>query len=431
MPGPKKLNPFILFASMILAIAFTACSGETQKAPDATKPSIQTSPTPNSVETAIPTDTVEILTIWIPTLLSPFEDTPEGSFLADRITAYEEGNPDISLQIRIKDVDGPAGLLESLTAASVAAPSALPDLIVLDPYSLNAAALKGLIIPVNAIYETPTLPTWYQHAIDSVQYGDSHFGIPFLSSTDVFAYRQDAFENPPLGWADLLAGDETFLFPGGEKHAAFTLAQYLALDGPTVDEEGQVSLQTSKVREILDFYLTSKENGLLPLSSLQYLTSNQTWTVLQGIGVSSAVVPLRTFLQQSEGSRFSAQPFPTSDGEGIVLTSTYSWSIVTTDPDTQSMAVELIDWLMQPEFLGTWAHTIGMLPATSAALGYWPSSETMAMVNQLVRVAVPIPGADIMSTSGPALQNAIEEVLFNRSTPNAAALMASEQVKTP
>lgn len=416
---------------MMLMIALTACSVETQDAPVATKASIQASPTTSSVETTVPTDTIETITIWIPTFLSPFENTPEGMLLAERLTAYEERNPDISLQIRIKDEDGPAGIFQSLSAASVAAPSALPDLVVLDPFSLKDAGLKELIVPINNLYETPTLPAWYQHAIDSVQSGDSFFGIPFVSSADVFAYRQEAFENPPLGWTDLLAGTETFLFPGGDKEAAFTLAQYLSLDGQIVDVEGQASLETSTLREILDFYLTSKENGLLPLSSLQYLTSNQTWTVLQGIGVSSAIMPLGVFLEQSEDDTFSAQPLPTSDGDGIVLTRTYSWSIVATETDAQIRAAELIDWLIKPEFLGTWAHTLGMLPATSAALSYWPSMETTAVVNQLVRVAVPFPDAEIVVTIGPALQNAIEEVLFNRSTPNAAALKAVEQVSSP
>jgi ABC-type glycerol-3-phosphate transport system substrate-binding protein len=202
MPGRNKINPSTLPALMMLVIALTACSVETQDAPVATKASIQASPTTVSVETTIPTDPIETITIWIPTFFSPFENTPEGILLAERLTAYEERNPDISLQIRIKDEDGPAGIYQSLSAASVAAPSALPDLIVLDPFSLKDAGLKELIVPINNLYETPTLPAWYQHAIDSVQSGDSFFGIPFVSSADVFAYRQEAFENPPLGWTD-------------------------------------------------------------------------------------------------------------------------------------------------------------------------------------------------------------------------------------
>lgn len=427
MPGLKK----VVSSFLLLILILTSCTSGTEEPPDPTEPNVQATPTSSMIETPVPTDAVEYLTIWLPTFLSPFQETPEGILLAERLAAYEELNPDLSIQIRIKDEEGPAGLLESLSAASSAAPSALPDLIALDPFSLYSAATRGLIIPLNDIYETPALPTWYQHGIDSVYIGDSHFGIPFASSADVFAFREEAFENPPLGWADLLAGTETFLFPGGDKNAAFTLAQYLSLDGPTEDDEGQVSLNTNTLREVLEFYLTSKENGLLPLSSLQYITSNQTWTVLQQVGVSSAVMPLDTFLEQASEGIFTAQPLPTSDGEGIVLTKTYSWSLVTDEPTQQALATDLIDWLITPEFLGAWAHRLGMLPATSAALSHWPSEETTATVNQLIRVAQPFPNKEIVTIIGPALQNSIEEVLFNRSTANAAALMAAEQVRNP
>lgn len=431
MPGQNRSKLLKFPASLILAFLIVACTTETQDAPAVSEPSISVTPTTSMIETTVPTDPVDILTIWVPIFLSPYEDTPEGMLLSERFTAFEELNPDIKLQIRIKDEDGPAGLLETLSSASIAAPSALPDIVALDPVSLNSAALKGLVIPLEDVYETPSVPTWYQHAIDSVYFGDSYFGIPFVSNTDVFVYRQDAFENPPLGWTDLLTGTETFLFPGGDQEASFTLAQYISLNGTAQDEEGRPALKTSILRDVLEFYSTSERNGLLPLSSLQYLTSDQTWAVLEQIGVSSAVVPLRTFLQQTSSVIHSAQPFPTSDGDGIVLTRTYSWSIVATEDDRQARAVELINWLMIPDFLGPWANSLGMLPATSGALSHWPSDESTATVNQLVRVAVPFPNAETVAILGPALQNSIEEVLFNRSTPNAAALMAVEQVRNP
>ena len=72
-----------------------------------------------------------------------------------------------------------------------------------------------------------------------------------------------------------------------------------------------------------------------------------------------------------------------------------------------------------------------MLPATSAALTHWPSEGTTATVNQLVRAAVLFPNAETVGILGPALQISIEEVRFGRSTPNAAALMAVEQVSNP
>jgi ABC-type glycerol-3-phosphate transport system substrate-binding protein len=431
MPGQKRSKLLRLPALLFLAILIASCTTQTQDAPVASEPSVNVTPTTSAVETSEPSDPVSTLTIWIPKFLSPFEDTPEGTLLSERFSAFEEINPDLELRIRVKDEEGTAGLLETLNAASIAAPSALPDIVALDPVSLDTAVLKGLVIPLDEVYESPSVPAWYQHAIDAVYFGDSYFGIPFVSDTDVFVYRQEAFENPPLGWADLLSGTETFLFPGGDKEASFTLAQYLSLDGIVEDEEGQPSMKTNILRDVLEFYSASEKNGLLPLSSLQYITSDQTSAVLQQIGVSSAVVPLRTFLHSTPSLIFNAQPFPTSDGDGIVLTKTHSWSIVATKGDRQAHAAELIDWLMAPDFLGPWANSLGMLPATSAAISHWPSDETTATVNQLVRVAVPFPHAETVALLGPALQNSIEEVLFNRSTPNAAALMAVEEIRNP
>jgi maltose-binding protein MalE len=105
--------------------------------------------------------------------------------------------------------------------------------------------------------------------------------------------------------------------------------------------------------------------------------------------------------------------------------------MVTKIEGVHPITIELLRWLMRPEFLGLWANSLGMLPATSEALSHWPSEGSTALVNQLVRVAIPSPNAETFATLGPPLQNAIEEVLFNRSTPHAAALSAVQQARNP
>jgi ABC-type glycerol-3-phosphate transport system substrate-binding protein len=429
MLGQKKPNRFTLSALLMLTMVFGACTTETQVGPTPAEPSPSITPTSSASNTAVPPQSGEVITIWVPSFLAPDEDTHGGKLFFDQIKNFEEEYPDVDIQIRVKDEDGPAGLLETLTAANAAAPSALPDIVALDPVSLNTAALKGIVIPLKGIYAAPSLPDWYQHAVDSVYIGENFFGIPFASDTDVFAYRQKAFETSPLGWADLLSGTETFLFPGGDKEASFTLAQYLSLDGTIRNEDGNPDLEKDIVREILEFYSTAAENGLLPLSTLQYRTSDGTWDFLRQFVVSSAVIPLRVYLQQAPGETFNAQPLPTSDGDGIVLTRSYSWSIVVGSDEHHPIVNELLSWLMRPEFLGPWANALGMLPTTSEALSHWPSEGSAALVNQLVRVAIPSPNAEIFATLGPPLQNALEEVLFTRSTPNAAALSAVQQVR--
>ena len=431
MLGQKKSNLITSSALLMLTIVFGACTSETQVGPTPAEPSPSITPTSSAINTAVPPQSGEVITVWVPTFLAPDEDTPAGKLFLDQISEFEGKYPDVEIQIRVKDEGGPAGLLETLTAASAAAPSALPDIVALDPVSLNTAALKGIVIPLEGLYVAPSLPDWYQHAIDSVYIGEDFFGIPFVSDTDIFAYRQDAFETSPLGWANLLAGTETFLFPGGDKEASFTLAQYLSLNGTTRNEEGNPDLEKDLVRKIFEFYYTAAENGLLPLSTLQYRTSGGTWDILRQFIVSSAVIPLRIYLHQAPASTFNAQPLPTSDGDGIVLTRSYSWSIIVGSDEHHPIATELLSWLMMPDFLGPWANALGMLPATSEALSHWPSEDSAALVNQLVRVAIPSPNAETFATLGPPLQNAIEEVLFNRSTPNAAALSAVQQVRNP
>lgn len=431
MPGHKNTYVSFLFITMLVVLSSAACITETQEAPVDVTPSATNRPTLSAIETAEPPQGVDVITIWVPTFLAPSDETPEGKLFLERLNAYEELNPEITIQIRVKAGSGPAGLLETLIAANAAAPSALPDIVAFNPSSLISAALKGLVVPLNDISEPLTQPKWYQHAIESVFIGDAFFGIPFISDTDVFAYRKDTFESPPLAWGDLLNGTESFIFPGGDKDAHFTLAQYISLGGEVRDEDGRPNLSLNTLMEILEFYSTSESAGLLPLSALQYVSSDETWEVLRQIGVSSAVIPLQTYLNQSTGNMYIVQPLPTSDGDGIVLTRSYTWSIVDSDAVNQTQALNLINWLLEPEFLGPWANLLGMLPATSEAISHWPSEDSVAVVNQLVRVAVPMPNDEIVTTLGPALQLAIEEVLFNRSTPNAAARTAIDQVVNP
>jgi len=431
MLGNKKTYVSFLLITILVVLSSAACTTETQEAPVDVTPSATNRPTLSAIETVEPSQEIDVITIWVPSFLAPSDDTLEGTLFLERLNAYEELNPDISIQIRVKDESGPAGLLETLSAANAAAPSALPDIVAFNQSSLNSAALKSMVVPLNDISEPLTQPKWYQHAIESVFIGEAFFGIPFMSDADVFAYRKDTFESAPLAWGDLLSGTESFLFPGGNISAHFTLAQYISMGGEIRDEDGHPNLSLNTLREILEFYSTSESAGLLPLSALQYVSSNETWEVLRQIGVSSAVIPLQTYLKQSTSDMYIAQPLPTSDGDGIVLTRSYAWSIVDSDSQNQTQAHNLINWLLEPEFLGPWAKLLGMLPATSEAISHWPSDDSVAVVNQLVRVAVPMPNDEIVTTLGPALQLAIEEVLFTRSTPTAAARTAVNQVANP
>lgn len=399
-------------------------------------------PTTQDVETVPPTQATALATatpessstpdrliLWLSPTLSPNSDSEAGALLRQRLDAFQQAHADIELDIRIKDQEGKGGLLESLSAASVAAPDVLPDVISLDPLSLYTAALKELLVPLDGLLPAPDAPAWYDFAVASARVDGVFYALPFASDSEVLAYRTLQFSNAPRTWADILAGSSPFLFPAGDPNAFFTLAQYLALDGPLSDDIGKPTLDPAPLADILTFYGSAHASGILPASTRQYMTSTETWNALLAERATSAVAPLSAYLKESDFQTFSAAPLPTRNVSGIGFAHTWSWAVVTKEPARQESAVELLDWLMQPEFLGPWTSAMGMLPSTALALAEWPEGQRTALVSDLVTLVRPAPAPDVIIAFGPPLQQAVYDVVGGGTTPSAAALTASQAIK--
>lgn len=413
------------------ALLFSSCTSEAaQTTPE--QPVGSTDTLPSQAVTPIDPGIVsETLTLWIPPFLSAENESQSGQMLAERVLLFEEANPEISISLRIKDDSGSASLLASLAATNMAAPSALPDIIALDPTSLGEAALRELIYPLDSLFNPPSVPDLYDHTLPAAFVGDNFYGLPFVSETELFVYQKDTVTDTPLDWAGLLSGPISYLFPAGDKLAKFTFAQYLSQNGALQNNEGDYTLDERILSDVLDFYSLSREAGILSLSALQLSSERDTWSLLEQSAVQSALIPLDAFILDANRNTFGAQSLPTLDGEGIIMTHTYAWAVVTKDPVHQAAAVDFLNWLLRPDFLGPWSQALGLLPATSSALSEWPESNSLALVNQLIRSAVPRPDADVLNTLGPIVQLAIEEVLFGRQTPEVAAQQAINSISNP
>jgi ABC-type glycerol-3-phosphate transport system substrate-binding protein len=386
--------------------------------------------TPTPVPSTSQTTSLNQITIWLPPRLAPNNVSPAGSLLSERLDAFQQAYPNIDLDVRVKDETGPGGLMETLVAASIAAPDALPDVIALNPIDLNTATLKGLIGPLVERIEAPKTPEWYEHAIDATRFGGDFYGLPIASDAEVLVYRTALYGSTPRAWSDILAQPSTFIFPAGDPAATFTLAQYLALGGQTTDESGRPMLDPTTLAEVLAFYGATHKANTLPISTLQYTTIEETWAVFRSQQISSAVASLNSFLSEGNFNTTSATAIPTRNELGTSFSETWSWAFVTRDPARQQLAAELLTWLTQPEFLGAWTYELKLLPPTAAALARWPEGPESALVSSLVTIATPKPSAEGMATFGPPLRSAVEAVLVNGATPSAAALSASQTLQT-
>ena len=396
-------------------------------------PTASVSPPPIVPSTLAPpsaTPPPTVITVWLPQFQAPDSTSESGALLQERLAAYEVAHPRVKLVVRTKDQEGSSGLLETLRLASAAAPDALPDLISLRAGDLAAAAEEGAILIYPAPLPPPEAGSWYGFALESSHIDGTRYGVPSSSQTDVLVYDRTVLGRAPSSWSEVLASPAPFLFSAGDSQAAFTLAQYLTLDGQLEQPGGSPTIDPAALEEVLKFYGSAYNAGTLPLISRQYQNSAQTWGAFEERRATSAVAPLEGWMTNSTEAA-AAGPLPTRDGSGIALTTTWSWAVVTRDAERQATVIDLVEWLSEPSFLGPWTHALGALPPNSAALESWPQGAATVLANQLVQIARPMPFGEVIAAVGPAVRKAVDAVLSGELAPQAAALRASTEVAAP
>ena len=417
----------ILVGAMLAASCMPATPREPIPAPatetQPVAPFLTPEPSPQASERS--------LTLWLAPEFAPSPDTEAGQLLAEHLEAFEAANPGVTLHTRVKSRAGPAGLLETLTAAFLVAPDSLPDLITLDREALHAAAVKSMIVPLETLRSAPAAPEWSESAVLASQVDGMPFGLPFGSEADVLAYRADIYGSAPDTWSQLLNGPKPFVFPANDPRASFSLTQYLGMGGALLDAEGRPTLAIGPLTDLLEYYDALHTSGVLPLSSTQMTSSLESWAAVRDGRSASATAPLPAALPTLDGQRLSAAPAPSRGAPGVTLLRPWNWSVVTRDPAQQRLASQLMDWLSEPGFLGAWSHALGLLPPTPAALQAWPDAEDALLASTLLDTAQLEPEPDLLAILGPVLQEAALAVISGRLSPQDAARAAVEAVHNP
>ena len=416
---------------LILTVALSGClttNPATTPGPPTTIPS---SPVPTELATEVPQPAPRSLTLWVAPPFDPDSETPAGALLTERLRAFEQIHPGLSIQVRVKSIDGPSGLLETLVAANAAAPALLPDAITFSTSNLEDAVSKDLIVGLDGVLPVPEAPDWYEFSLPAARVSGNFVGLPIASEVDILAYRSDLYTSPPRSWDDLLGEPRSFLFPAGDPLATFTLAQYLSLDGYLLNSDEDPVLNPAVLSEVLTFYNAALAAQILPYSVRQITTAQQSWSVLQDNGAASAVTPLNFYMLERDPEKFSAVPLPTQGGAGVGPASTWSWAIVTQDVERIPIVAELLAWLSAPDFLGLWTHSLGMLPPTSTSLAAWPEGDDSALASSLVTITQSMPPSSLRLTIGPVLYDAVEAVIGGGEAPTTAAQAAAEALANP
>ena len=377
--------------------------------------------TPSNVTptgTASPTTNARVLRIWLPPEFDPNTGNPPARILKQRLDDFEAEHPGLELDIRIKADEGEAGLVNSLSVTSLAAPVALPDLIALSRPALETAAMKGLLHPLDGLSTTLDDTNWYEYARQLGRIQSTGYGLPFAGDALVLVYRSEV--ERINSWNDVLASENPLVFAVGDPKALVGLALYVSAGGELLDPQGQPTLEQDTLTRVLTSFADGTLSGVFS-PSLDNLVSNE--QVLQAyLGERANMAIIWASDYRAPEGQFTL-PLPGLDETSGSFATGWVWALAGSNSENQPLAVELADYLVEAEFLATWIKATGYLPTR-------PDSVTSgeATINQIVEAMQPIPSNEVLDVLGPLMQDALMRVL-NGEKPEVVAENVIELLK--
>jgi ABC-type glycerol-3-phosphate transport system substrate-binding protein len=425
MKGPVQIVA-VWLAALLVVLAGCAPSPTPTVVPASPSPSPSPLPAPTATRSSTQ-PLVVTLRLWVPEELSPYGDGAAAALLAERLAEFSRTHSDVQVEVLVKKAHGRGGLLDLLRTASVAAPSVLPDLIVLDATDLRLAAQTDLLQPLGDHLSTDLVAELFPFALVGSE--DQTAGVMIAAELEHLAYRTTLFATPPLTWTAILSAGVPFVFPAGRVSGGVNdslLAQYLAAGGGVEDAQGNPGLQQDTLVALLTFYEQGVATGVIsPAMVLDITDTSGCWERLQTGEAGVAVVSSQDYWSAGE-SDLAPAPLPTRDGKAVTLARGWAVGLVTPDPDRQRLAVTLLEWLLEPEHSNPWTRALGYLPTTSSSLQGWATrGEEQAMLEMLLQAATLPPEPAVRAAVGPPLQAAVEAVLLGQRAPAEAAAAAT------
>ena len=428
---------FVIRHSSFVILPLLILTGCGQATP--TSVSVLPTPMPSPLLPAVtPTPTREAqpmivtLGLWLPEELDPYGKWPGADVLAQQLDDFGDAYPDVQVDVIVKKAHGRGGLLDFLRTARDAAPSILPDLIVLDAADLETAAGSSLVQPFDHLLSPTEGNDPFPFATELGTVDGQTVGLVIGADMQHLAYRPTLFDSYPVSWTQVISPPVPFLFPADGRDRQIndaTLIQYLAAGGKLTDSDGRPWMDEDVMVSVLSFYSACISTGTVsPTVVLNIADADRSWERFQaGEGEIAVVRASRYWIEADE--TIAAAPVPTRDGRPFSIARGWVVAMVTDDPARQALAMLLLDWLVAPDHSAQWTQAAGYLPGTHGALRMWDvSSADRAMLRSVMGAAIPAPRPEVMDTTGRVMQEALEAVLRRRTTPEEAAAGAIESL---
>lgn len=343
------------------------------------------------------------LRVWLPVQFDPASGHDATTLLGERLTEFEAQHQDLHIELRLKKMDNESDIINLLSLTNTAAPKVLPDLILLSRPDLEAAALRGLLHPIDGLSTSLDDPNWYAYAQQLAQIQDTGYGLPLAGDALVLVYY------PELGtlvsWEDVLDSEGQIVFPAGNTRGLVGLSLYTSAGGQILDAEGLPTLQVEPLTRVLTLVQEGMSADVFPSSLANVTTEAQTLQIYRtnSTNTNKGIIWILNYRPGEDGTIMSLpglRDVPFSYATGWV------WALAGSNPENQQLAVELAEYLVADEFIGEWTRLSGYLPTRPSTV-----EEDDRMTAAILESAHPLPSNEVLAILGPLMQEALTRVL--------------------
>jgi len=398
----------ILRYMILIGLLFSAgCASLEPLLASLTPPSPVPTERATSTPQPLPTATAPVepetssLRIWLPAQFNPAAEGTAAEMLTRRLAEFEAQHPDLKIEVRIKKAETEGDVLNALSLTSAAAPSVLPDLVLLSRSELEMAAVQGLLHPIDGLSTSLDDPNWFGYAQQLGHIQNTGYGLPFLGDALVLVYY------PELGqivtWEDVLASDGDLVFPAGNPQALIGLSLYASAGGKILDAQGLPTLDQAVLARVLALVEEGVSKDVFPPSLANVTNEAQTLQIYRTGSANKGIVWYLSYRPTEDGAII---PLPSLGEMPFSYATGWVWALAGANPENQQLAVELAEFLVEEDFIGEWTRVTGYLPTRPSIV-----EEGDRTMTAILESAHPLPSNDVLAVLGPLMQEALTRVL--------------------
>lgn len=362
------------------------------------------------------------VTIWLPAALYPALASEPNLLLQQALAADRAVDPALTSEFVIKADEGQASLMNYLRSAQRVAPSILPDLILVDAQQLWQVAELGLLQPITlADLELPG--EFYPFALEAVTINNRHYGAPYFTDLIHLVYEESEVASPPQTWAELLAAQQRFAFPGAG-HGGYVddwvLLQYLSAGGSLKSGD---PVNSDAILATFTALAEGKAQDIFPAQITTLASANPLWTLLTSGNVDLASLPAHYYLgHQDDRLTYRFATLPTTSNETRTIGRVYAFALLTQNAERYQQAMTLLAHLYAAEVHDAWIVAGQWLPPDREMLaGQMGEDEYTHFLDQALAHAVALPSDRTFADFSKHLQQLVGEVLSGDLSPETAA----------